>query len=482
MGVTIPKDASLLGIPLLKVRNFLQNWHRNGATDSWSHLRRRGIEMEPATAAVLVDELYERGLIGDGTNAFGVELPDMLTDKGKALGSAKVVRRTSKTAAASVLEGLFVGADRINARPDMPFRVARIWLFGSMIDPNKADVGDIDFCAEFENTPSYADPDDWAKRCRELFHELRLPDSAYLFTYSSVRDRMLYGPRRHPLLAPNEVERMSMLGCRCRLAYDADRGGRVEDAPLERHPSSNGRHPSMPAPATMPDLSPRSEAISPVPIRLALPERLEFGRQFELRHPRGVAIGAAVGKAHQGRLPVILSRRPSVEVRKANGLPSALDLSRCDGQSVFAVLPERAIRPGDDPDERRPPGCGFVVGRSITREDGISVYRLGIDQYATIGRPATPEMLAMTHWVLHTCMQADVERIVRRSAEAGLSCDVRIVIDNACPEIETEDLVRDLRRDIPRVMSGVRQRTGEDTRLVRTPRPDVAAPTFSPRP
>ena len=88
----------------------------------------------------------------------------------------------------------------------------------------------------------------------------------------------------------------------------------------------------------------------------------------------------------------------------------------------------------------------------------------------------------MTHWVLHTCMQADVERIVRRSAEAGLSCDVRIVIDNACPEIETEDLVRDLRRDSPRVMSGVRQRTGEDTRLVRTPRPDVAAPTFSPRP
>jgi hypothetical protein len=238
----------------------------------------------------------------------------------------------------------------------------------------------------------------------------------------------------------------------------------------------------MPEPATMPDLSPRNEAVSPVPVRLALPEALEFGRQFELRHPRGAAAGAAIGEAHQGRLPLILSRPPPADVRKARGVPSTLDLSRCDGQSVFAVLPERAIGPGDDPHERRPPGCGFVVGRSITREDGIPVYRLGIDQYATMGRPATPDMLAMTHWVLHTCMQADVERIVRRSAEAGTSCDLRIVIDNACPEIETEDLVVNLRRDIPRVMSGVRLRTGEDAKLVRPPRADVAAPTFSPRP
>lgn len=167
MSVMLPRDAEMLGVPLLKVRNLLQAWHGAGRRKNVEQFsRKRGIELPQVTTAILVEELRDRGFIGDATGDFGIPIEDGLTTKGKALGSAKATARTPKEKASKVFDGLLDAAERINARSDLQFRVREIWLFGSMVDPDKADVGDIDFCLEFDRPPAFDDWDEAMARYR----------------------------------------------------------------------------------------------------------------------------------------------------------------------------------------------------------------------------------------------------------------------------------------------------------------------------
>ena len=89
MSVMLPKDADLLGVPLLKVRNLLQTWHQSGRLRNIEQIsRKRGIELPQATTAVLVEELRDRGFIGNVAGDFVIPVVDGLTAKGRARGSA----------------------------------------------------------------------------------------------------------------------------------------------------------------------------------------------------------------------------------------------------------------------------------------------------------------------------------------------------------------------------------------------------------
>lgn len=454
----LSKDADLLGVPLLKVRNLLQAWHQSGRLRNIEQIsRKRGIELPQASTAVLVEELRDRGFIGDVAGDFVIPVVDGLTAKGRALGSAKATARTRKEKALQVFDGLLDAAERINARGDLPFRVREIWLFGSMVDPSKADVGDIDFCLEIDRPPAFDDWDEAMNRYRALARELDAPNSAD--AYKWVKERMLYGARRHQLLAPNDVDRLIRMGSPCRLAFDDRRGGRVDDAVLARHPGSSGRDPSMPEPSRMPDMAAPSGSFGPVHIDLLIPRYLDE-RGFADSFPTWTSYWPEVRARdrYHGRPPEIVSDPVSETVEF---MPEDIDPAKCDGRSSFAmvVMPPDPVRNDDGSFD---PGCTLVVGRSIDAGQDGFVYRLNIEQFSYGGRTPTDDMLVMARWVLNRCMQADIERIALRSREAGVSFDLKVELDAAASVPATTGLLIDLDDDVLELVRSATARLGRD--------------------
>ena len=474
MSVMLPKDADLLGVPLLKVRNLLQTWHQSGRLRNIEQIsRKRGIELPQATTAVLVEELRDRGFIGNVAGDFVIPVVDGLTAKGRALGSAKATARTQKEKAHQIFDGLLDAAERINARGDLPFRVREIWLFGSMVDPDRADVGDIDFCLEIDRPPAFDDWDEAMKRYRALARELDAPYSAD--AYKWVKERLLYGARRHQLLAPNDVERLVRMGSPCRLAFDDRRGGRVDDAVLARHPGSSGRDPSMPEPSRMPDMAAPSGIFGPVHIELLIPMDLD-AKGFAASFPSWTNSWPAVRANHRyfGRPPEVVSDPASETVEF---MPGDIDPSRCDGRSSFAmvVMPPDPVRNDDGSFD---PGCTLAVGRSIDAGQDGFVYRLNIEQFSYGGRTPTDDMLIMARWVLNACMQADIERIARRSREAGVAFDLRVELDAAASVPAPTSLLIDLDDDVLELMRSAKARLGIDPAEDEPDPYEAAAPTI----
>ncbi len=421
MSVFLSKGEQFIGVPLMKIRDLLAYWERSGERTGWRYGKLRGVKLSPFTVAVLIEELRDRGLIGLGVDMYGRPQEDGLTERGKALASAKAALRTPKAEAFKVLEGMLEAADGINARPGLPFSIARIWLFGSMIDPEKPDVGDIDFHVEYGAPSAEADPEILIGQHFELAAELDPPSGLGNFAvFDWVRERLLFGARKHRLLAPADKDELVDLGCECRLIFDAARGGRVDDAVLPRHPASEGPRSDLPPRRTMPDLKPGEAAIAPIDVKLLVP-RLLYQDDFQTGFPSKTnpEKASAAYLAHRGRMPMVVCAPPSAEAPVPSGTSAALDLAKCDGRSLFAVLLEIPQVPFD-PDLKV--GCTVLLGRTIVPPGSGKehwTWRMTVEGYDDGGTFPTPEMLMMLRWVVHVCLQADIERMVRRGLEDG---------------------------------------------------------------
>jgi hypothetical protein len=68
------------------------------------------------------------------------------------------------------------------------------------------------------------------------------------------KEKMVFGARRHPLLAPNTIDTLVRMHEPCALFFDASRGGRIEPEFHPHHPVSTGRE-GIRDRLSMPDLS-----------------------------------------------------------------------------------------------------------------------------------------------------------------------------------------------------------------------------------
>jgi len=201
------------------------------------------------------EECLDRGLI---VSEDGFEV----SEKGMTIARAKAKRRTPLAQALTLLDDFLTRADALNRDPDAVQYVERIWLFGSVMH-GKAAVGDIDLALETARRPEYCD--DYMGMTRHLerilprYGDVPAARNVLWSAEAWVTERVLYGARRHALLAgvQNGVSDLIALGVPCRLIYDRARGGRVDDPIIPRHPCSNGRDADMAPPAQMPDLTPR---------------------------------------------------------------------------------------------------------------------------------------------------------------------------------------------------------------------------------
>jgi len=149
----------------------------------------------------------------------------------------------------------------MNADPASVGMIDEIWLFGSMLRRPET-VGDIDLAITLSRRiPVSDDREAFRQHVDKQFAAVKGATQGLHFFWDRegwLNERALYGPTRHALLAGAQegTSDLASLGVECRLIFDRQRGGRVDDPVLDRHPTSKGRDPRLGPPAVKPDLSP----------------------------------------------------------------------------------------------------------------------------------------------------------------------------------------------------------------------------------
>ena len=161
----------------------------------------------------------------------------------------------------------------MNARDDLPIKVERVWLFGSYVHGEES-VNDIDLVVETTGTVMWDDHRACLTAAIALGGGSWLSQSMANLPQEYITRRVIYGPRKDPRLAPTSLGDLCALACECRLAFDAGRGGEVDDPVLPRHPESKGRSRYAGGKRTMPSLL---EDLPPEPI---LPFHLECADSY----------------------------------------------------------------------------------------------------------------------------------------------------------------------------------------------------------
>lgn len=269
--MTTHLDTSLriLGFPVAKLKALLTSWERTGK-DPQELSSLAGVSLSPGSTAALLGEAWRLGLIGFREPEWPEGVPTKrvaLTESGEALVIATSRPRTSKEKASKVLEQVLSRAQDLLDDPKAPVKPDRIWVFGSYVKPDKADVGDIDLVIESSRT-GIVEYDQMSTYINANYPGL-LPSRYDTFRWGAgelFRDRKLFGQRRHALLAPNDIGILVGMHEPCALFFDASRGGMIEPEFYSHHPESKGRASSMRERLVMPDLdgAARFELTNPI--------------------------------------------------------------------------------------------------------------------------------------------------------------------------------------------------------------------------
>lgn len=182
MTVIIAKGDEFRGVPLVKVRNILKAWRYRGKGPI-DISERKDVDMDPRVVLAVLQEARDMGFIGKEDDGWR-NARDGLTPAGKAIAFSKARPRMAKDDARRVLEGLLSNAARLNAERGFPVKVDRVWLFGSIIDETRLDVGDIDVVIETSRKLTPAEKEgfrywDYLARLVKAYGEEGIPDSVY---------------------------------------------------------------------------------------------------------------------------------------------------------------------------------------------------------------------------------------------------------------------------------------------------------------
>lgn len=268
MTTIIKRGETFRGVPAGQLREVLSAWLRDYRNIGDIALLSKAPDDKRQVLGVL-QEAADAGMLGmvvkeDSSpySSGNASTPKMcLTVAGLAVVAASMVKRMEKAKAAKLLDGLLRNAAAINADPKAPVSVDEIWIFGSMVDEARNDVGDIDFVVVTSRREVVAMNWNWVEAMEayvRTHYPGMLPEGFDRIRESSedvFLARSLYGKRRHPMFAPNQMHTLKDLHRPCRLVFDASRGGRVDDPVLPHHPDSKSRAKTIKPRLRMPELS-----------------------------------------------------------------------------------------------------------------------------------------------------------------------------------------------------------------------------------
>jgi predicted nucleotidyltransferase len=424
MTTTIDKDAKFLGVSLVVGRNMLNAWSKSSTRDISEIASKTDVQQTIPNAIALMSEFEANGLIGKDSD-FDYRDEGGLTTKGRGLANANAISRTLKSKAVPILEELL---DRIKATTsikDFPRRITKVWIFGSMIDDAKHDVGDIDIVIESECAADFSkiSVQDFDKSTLKRFASV-IPRSAvtgHRALDEIVMDKYVFGKKRHRLFSPLDAAMLRSLHCPCKLVYDAERGGAVSDPVIPHHPDSKERGTHIFPRAVMPELVSSGEMSSAkflssgwFPVRDP-----SFWRQFSVDE-------SASGK-------VVISPNGVAEMKAALGLPQmSIDFSKVNGRDEFLVwFPEGSRASAGSP-------RGWVsIKRSATNDHedpSAKQCKLEIDCSISIHEVGSHDQFNTTHmkWIkaaVTTMLEADIKLVHERSIGEDMILSAKVTVD-----------------------------------------------------
>lgn len=264
----LARSSRIVGLPTTMLKAAMASWSRSGkGVEELAALR--AISVTPGVAAAMIGEAWIRGLMDfvdehwvcAEQGGFG------LTREGMALATAQRRGRTRKHLASAVVDEMLSRAQALMHDKLAPRKVDKIWLFGSFIDPDKEDVGDIDLVVEDYRT-GVVDYDQSHQYILENYPGLlRGIDDFYrrLAADELFLTKTLFGPRRHPLLAPNDLRTLIDLHRPCALVFDRAQGGIIAPRHFAHHPDSKRRAETIHDRLELPDLDRHDEVFRLTP-------------------------------------------------------------------------------------------------------------------------------------------------------------------------------------------------------------------------
>ncbi|MCV9964939.1 hypothetical protein OIU34_23885 [Pararhizobium sp. BT-229] len=268
MTTQINKGDLFLGLPTTKLKAVL-NAFEKGKRHPAAIGQTSKIQMTPGLVAAMVGESRERGLIEmrmprGAENGPAAWIRPALTDAGEAVASASARKRSSKQAAAVVLDDILRNAQCLLKDKKAPMEVEQIWVFGSFVDPDKPDVGDLDVAITERRKDGFREMSvpDMARHIDRHYPGI-VPDSVDIIDADDhFLRRMVYGTRKHPLVSPCSFHVMQGLHRPCALVFDRQRGGIIPPQHYSHHPDSKGRSDKTRNRLVMPNLSEATESFS----------------------------------------------------------------------------------------------------------------------------------------------------------------------------------------------------------------------------
>lgn len=139
----IDKKTLIYGIPIIQIRYFMRRYR---TPESFSlQTIMEYFELTNLSGTCLLNELLNSGYAEQtNTNEYKV------TVKGNALAQVKFVKRMNKAKADKIFNEFMKRVEDINGDKKYIYRVSKLLLFGSYLNPEADDYGDIDIAYELE--------------------------------------------------------------------------------------------------------------------------------------------------------------------------------------------------------------------------------------------------------------------------------------------------------------------------------------------
>ena len=162
----IAKNELLAGIPVLKIRDYFRLLYsglmtRDGLAERFN--------LNEKETEGLVGELLSKGYIEPADNGMY-----RLTLKGNALSIARCMAPINREKADRIMQEFLKRVEEVNRDDFYPYRVSKLVLFGSYLNPEQMDLGDIDIAFELE--PKIKDYDELEETLASFLKEGRDSD------------------------------------------------------------------------------------------------------------------------------------------------------------------------------------------------------------------------------------------------------------------------------------------------------------------
>lgn len=139
----IDKNKRINNIPIIKIRNFLRRFSRVSSEDLLTNINGY-FNLTKQEATKIIEALVEEGYIEKEGEVY------YCTIKGNALSNVRFIKRMNKEKADKEFSEFMKRVENLNQNNEFIYKVKRIVIFGSYLNPENKDFGDIDLGIELE--------------------------------------------------------------------------------------------------------------------------------------------------------------------------------------------------------------------------------------------------------------------------------------------------------------------------------------------